>query len=325
MRWHRSTTGERLTALVVLVVLLLLSRSSGPLDVSTVSDHTSEASIAGFKRKEIEVDADPHPWSGEPILLSWQPRAFLFKNFLSDEECEHMKSLAEPTLKKSSVVNRDTGKSMDSKVRTSFGTFLARGQDAIVSRIEKRIAKVSMIPEENGEGMQILRYKNGQMYEPHLDYFFDEWNKSPDRGGQRIATFLSYLETVEEGGETVFPQALEKPVYGPEERSECGRKGLSVKPVKGDAVLFYSATPAGMEDPRSSHGSCPVIKGTKWSAAKWMHQTAFNPGRHNNQAPGQKPGTDAHPRCAEWAGHGECEKNPSYMLQYCKASCMKSG
>ena len=29
-------------------------------------------------------------WRGEVILVSWKPRAFLFKDFLTEEECEYM-------------------------------------------------------------------------------------------------------------------------------------------------------------------------------------------------------------------------------------------
>lgn len=32
-------------------------------------------------------------WSGEITKLSWSPRAFHLKNFLTDEECEHIKSI----------------------------------------------------------------------------------------------------------------------------------------------------------------------------------------------------------------------------------------
>lgn len=51
---------------------------------------------------------------------------------------------AKPSMTKSSVVDNETGKSVDSTVRTSTGTFFSRGQDEVVAAIEKRIAQVSM-------------------------------------------------------------------------------------------------------------------------------------------------------------------------------------
>lgn len=44
---------------------------------------------------------------------------------------------------KSSVVDNDTGKSIDSTVRTSTGTFFGRGQTDVLTAVEKRIAQVS--------------------------------------------------------------------------------------------------------------------------------------------------------------------------------------
>ncbi|CAG7884959.1 unnamed protein product, partial [Brassica rapa] len=58
---------------------------------------------------------------------------------------------------------------------------------------------------DHGEGLQVLHYEEGQKYEPHYDYFVDEFNTK--NGGQRMATMLMYLTDVEEGGETVFPAA----------------------------------------------------------------------------------------------------------------------
>jgi hypothetical protein len=36
-----------------------------------------------------------------------------------------------------------------------------------IADIEKRIADWSLLPVGNGEGLQVLRYQNGQKYEPH--------------------------------------------------------------------------------------------------------------------------------------------------------------
>ncbi len=38
----------------------------------------------------------------------------------------------------------------------------------------------------------------------------------------------------------------------------------------GDAVLFWGVYPTGTIDPHSLHGGCPVKKGEKWVATKWI-------------------------------------------------------
>ncbi|MCO5579577.1 hypothetical protein L7F22_033434 [Adiantum nelumboides] len=178
---------------------------------------------------------------------------------------------------KSSVIDSSTGKSKDSRVRTSSGTFLGRGQDRIIRAIEKKIADFTFIPEEHGEGLQILHYEVGQKYEAHYDYFLDQFNSR--NGGQRLATVLMYLSDVEAGGETVFPAASRNNslILNQSGLSECGKTGVAVKPRLGDALLFWSMMPDGTLDPKSLHSGCPVISGNKWSATKWLHVNEFKP------------------------------------------------
>ena len=47
---------------------------------------------------------------------------------------------------KSTVVDSTTGKSKDSRVRTSSGMVLQRGRDKVIRAIEKRIADYTFIP-----------------------------------------------------------------------------------------------------------------------------------------------------------------------------------
>lgn len=259
-------------------------------------------------------------WRGNIEQVSWHPRVFILHGFLSPEECDHLRTKAKPMMTKSTVVDNETGKSVDSQVRTSTGTFFSRGQDEVITRIEKRISLVTMLPEDHGEGLQILHYQDGQKYEPHHDYFHDQFNARPENGGQRVATVLMYLSDVLEGGETVFPGADTK-VSGPG-WSDCALKGMAVKPRKGDATLFYSLNADGEKDPKSLHGSCPTLKGEKWSATKWIHTQSFGLSSAHQRA---KWGdcVDADPRCGEWAVYGECDKNPGYMLSTCRKSCNK--
>lgn len=264
-----------LTLSLALLLLLALGIIAVPRSPSlhsngaTVSLRLPAMSIVqhAAESDNIKEQSDGKPWVE---FISWEPRAFVYHNFLSKEECEYLISLAKPHMLKSTVVDSATGKSKDSRVRTSSGTFLVRGQDKIIREIEKKIADFTFIPVEQGEGIQILHYEVGQKYEPHYDYFHDQFNTQ--NGGQRIATLLMYLSDVEAGGETVFPSAKVNSSSVPfwNELSECGKTGLSVKPKRGDALLFWSMKPDATPDPSSLHGGCPVISGNKWSATKWM-------------------------------------------------------
>ncbi|KAK4566916.1 hypothetical protein RGQ29_002960 [Quercus rubra] len=184
----------------------------------------------------------------KPEIISWSPRIIVLHNFLSMEECDYLRAMALPRLEISTVVDTATGKA-----------------------IEKRISVYSQVPIENGELIQVLRYEKSQYYQPHHDYFSDSFNVK--YGGQRIATVLMYLSDNVEGGETYFPMA------GSGECTCGGKKlkGMSVKPNKGDAVLFWSMGLDGQSDINSIHGGCEVLSGEKWSATKWMRQRALSP------------------------------------------------
>lgn len=254
-------------------------------------------------------------WRGHVEQISWEPRAWLFHGFLTDEECEFLKMMANTSLVPSTVVDAKTGGSVPSQVRTSSGTWFSRGHDDTISTIEERIALVTMIPPENGEGIQVLKYINGQEYKGHTDYFHDQYNVDDVHGGQRLATVLMYLSTPEEGGETVFTMTTPKKEQEGPEWSACGKRGLAVKPRKGDALLFYSLRPDGSPDPSSTHASCPTLKGEKWSATKWMHVKEFKVGGSGC--------ADLNPKCEEWAVANQCEENPNFMIPNCAKSCGK--
>ncbi|KAJ6998871.1 hypothetical protein NC653_014890 [Populus alba x Populus x berolinensis] len=262
-----------LSMLFMLTVVLLILLGLGAFSLPVSSEDSSPNDLNSYRRMASESDGDgmgkrEEQWTE---ILSWEPRAFLYHNFLSKEECEYLINLAKPHMVKSTVVDSKTGQSKDSRVRTSSGMFLRRGRDRVIREIEKRIADFSFIPVEHGEGLQVLHYEVGQKYEAHFDYFLDEFNTK--NGGQRTATLLMYLSDVEEGGETVFPSANMNISAVPwwNELSECAKQGLSLKPKMGNALLFWSTRPDATLDPSSLHGSCPVIRGNKWSATKWMH------------------------------------------------------
>lgn len=194
-------------------------------------------------------------------VLSRSPRIYLIENFLTPAECDHIIKEASAKLVRSAIIDPETGEGTIDTSRTSQGMDFQFHQDSILSNIEKRIATYTQIPIEYGEVLQVLNYGIGAQFTLHFDYFERDYPGHAvhlEQAGQRVATLIMYLNTVEEGGETVFPKA-----------------NVKVKPIKGTAVLFYNCTPDGKEDPLTLHAGTPVRKGDKWIITKWLRQRPF--------------------------------------------------
>jgi len=190
-----------------------------------------------------------------------KPRVILFGNVFSKEECEELIELSKPKLNRSTTVDDNTGRAEFHQHRTSSGTFFHLNETPFIAKLDKRIAELMQVPVVNGEGLQILNYRIGGEYKPHFDYFSPELPGSAvhiARGGQRVATLITYLNTVEEGGETILPDI-----------------GLKVAPVQGNALYFAYTNSRNQVDPLTYHGGNPVIRGEKWIATKWMRQREY--------------------------------------------------
>ncbi|CAO2828199.1 unnamed protein product [Amaranthus hypochondriacus] len=242
------------------------------------------SSSAGLRQRMLEsndivdtaaLDLVPAGESGDDSItsipfqvLSWRPRAIYFPNFATVEQCESIINMAKVQLRPSRLALRK-GETMENTqgVRTSSGMFISADEDktGILDFIDEKISRATMIPREHGEAYNVLRYEIGQKYNSHYDAF-NPSEYGPQKS-QRVASFLLYLSDVEEGGETMFPYENDNLDYNYDFK-EC--IGLKVKPRRGDGLLFYSLFVNGTIDPTSLHGSCPVSKGEKWVATKWI-------------------------------------------------------
>ena len=205
----------------------------------------------------LALDAGDRAVKAAVVLHS--PPLLVLEGLLSSEECQALIDAAAPRMARSLTVDVKTGGEEKNQARTSDGMFFERGESELIRRIEARIAHLLGWPVENGEGVQVLRYGPGAEYRPHFDYFDPAEPGTPSilqRGGQRVATVVMYLNEPEAGGATVFPDA-----------------GLEVLPQRGNAVFFsYSqAHPASL----TLHGGAPVVAGHKWIATKWLREREF--------------------------------------------------
>jgi len=190
-----------------------------------------------------------------------RPMLAVLADVLSSAECDHLISLARPRLAPSTVVDPETGENKVAAHRSSEGMFFRPEETPFIATLERRIARIMNCPMENGEGLQVLRYPPGAQSTPHFDFLIPSNlanQQSLARSGQRISTLVIYLNDVEAGGETVFPEV-----------------GLALTPRKGHALYFEYCNSRDQVDPLSLHAGAPITAGEKWAVTKWMRQRRF--------------------------------------------------
>ncbi|GAB5368052.1 hypothetical protein AAMO2058_001284700 [Amorphochlora amoebiformis] len=214
-----------------------------------------------------------------PVRLSSEPRIYVIDGLFSEDECDLLIEAGRSHITDANVMSGSKAtKTNKNKFRDASTTSLFPTVP-IVKEFRKRMADLAMLPEENGEPLQLTRYKEGQKYGLHFD-------SSTSVG--RLATVLVFLNSVEDGGELVFPwatrdvdsshvdgvsgfgrdiQELKNVKIEPPISLVCrkDKNSLKISPHPGRAVVFFTHAPdLKRESYRAMHGGCPIRKGEKW-------------------------------------------------------------
>jgi len=88
-----------------------------------------------------------------------QPSLAVLNDVFSAEECEELMALARPRLAPSTTVDPLTGRDRAGEQRGSLGMFFRLRESAFIARIDERLSDLMNLPVENGEGLQVLRYR----------------------------------------------------------------------------------------------------------------------------------------------------------------------
>ncbi|XWS50494.1 hypothetical protein CRYUN_Cryun12cG0092000 [Craigia yunnanensis] len=252
------------------------------------------------------------------MQLLWRPRVFQYSGFLSDEECDHLISLGRGAKEGILGINDDRVNVGTNRQLTSSETLL-NTEDTVLAMIEERISAWTFLPKENGKPLYVRRYGLEET-EQNLDYF---GNKSTLALSEPLmATLVLYLSNVTKGGKILFPHAEPKSKTW----SDCTKTSSTLKPVKGNAVLFFTTHLNASPDGNSSHARCPVLEGEMWCATKLFYLRAVT-GEKISFDSGGNECTDEDANCPKWAALGECQRNPVFMVgspDYygtCRKSC----
>jgi prolyl 4-hydroxylase len=171
-------------------------------------------------------------------------------DFLSDDECARLIEMIDAAAEPSGVLSHGHVEVWRSSSSANFDR-----NDPLVAEIEARLDAFVGLPGDWGETIQGQRYYPGQQFREHLDAFWtlaDYWPEEAKRGGQRVATAMVYLNDVEAGGETEFPQLR-----------------ASVPPQKRVILAWNNVLPDGTPNQATMHAGRPVEAGVKYIITKW--------------------------------------------------------
>lgn len=210
-------------------------------------------------RRELDIvdamDLDP---DGAPVavphaeILSESPHVAIARRLFTAAECAYLAAAAAPMLAPALMVDPVTGEQRAHGERTGDGVgFTAPLENLAVRALARRIAAASGTDVGQGEPLQVLRYRPGEEYRPHLDAI-------PGWTNQRVLTVLVWLNEDYDGGGTTFPRA-----------------DLHVRGRMGDALIFRNVRADGRTDPLAIHAGLPVTRGEKLIASRWIREGPY--------------------------------------------------
>lgn len=197
----------------------------------------------------------------KPVPLSESPRIRHFPGFAPGAVCDWIVERVRTKLAPALVWNgKDEGGTADPVRSNSAVELRLTEMDVVLAVLRSRISAATRLPEPIFETPQAMHYAVGEQFRLHHDYLdpaVPAHVQDLRQRGQRIATFLVYLNDDFEGGETEFPAA-----------------GIKFRGAKGDALFFSNVSKNGEPDRRSMHIGRPPTSGEKWILSQWIRDRA---------------------------------------------------
>ncbi len=246
-----------------------------PRDLEDALDHLQRAAELGWAPSQRELQflarEDGTDWRRlrrQVNLADWTrvapqrvvskvPSISAIDGFTTAAECEWLIECGRHRLKRAMVYRKDAAGHAKAETRTNTeADFTVVNSDLVLSLIRDRIAAAIGVATRFFEVTKLLRYEPGQHFSLHADFL--ETNTPALKQevalhGQRVTTFLAYLNDDYAGGETEFP-----------------RIGLRHKGGRGDALEFANVDESGAPDYRTVHAGLPPTSGVKWLLSQWV-------------------------------------------------------
>ena len=155
------------------------------------------------------------------------------------------------------VTDLATGRSIQDETRTAlFSPFHFLECDVVLAVLQQRAARLTSVGVEAHEPPNLISYDPGQKFDLHYDFIPTDGAQFEEElrvRGQRLWTFVTYLNDDFEGAPTHFPKL-----------------DVSFRGEVGDAIVFCNVRRDGAPDPMTLHAGMPPTAGRKWVLSQWL-------------------------------------------------------
>jgi hypothetical protein len=223
---------------------------------------TEDAPAAGDWHRFVErIDLATWLSPAGSTSLNDDPAVRSFPDFTEDAVCAWLIERARGNLKRALVYDSAYGRDIEDHMRTNTAAgFDLMSADLVQVALQYRMATSVGLPIDNMEGPTVLHYEVGEQITNHYDFLNPQspnYHDEVRRRGERIITFLVYLNDDYGGGNTEFPEL-----------------GISHKGKRGEGLLFVNALPSGLPDLRMVHTGRPPTSGEKWIVSQFIRNRA---------------------------------------------------
>jgi prolyl 4-hydroxylase len=268
--WIDAAAEQNHPAALRLAAVFLARGVKGAADWPKAIQFVSRAAALGDAQAQAELTMLGEParfdiqlWLTAPPMqiLREAPRIAVIERFLAPEICDWFIARTKPRLEAARVYDPIEGGTRHGERRTNMGAgFGPAESDLVMQATHARIAAALGMALAQQEAPNVLHYVPGQQFLPHYDFIDPAVAHFQDdlaQKGQRILTFLVYLNDDFEGGETDFPSL-----------------NWRFKGKRGDALVFWNVTD-GAPEPLALHAGLSPTRGEKWLLSQWVRERAL--------------------------------------------------
>jgi len=234
-----------------------LALMAGDSDLMAAIEQNANIPAGTWERLRKTFDVREWIVVARPCWMSPELRIGIAEQFIPPAICHWLVEKSRPHLKPAQTDDPLTGTPRYGNNRTnSSAEFEFANTGFILYLVRARISALTGPPTMAMEGSAVLHYAPGQQFFPHYDFLDTAepgYARQVAEFGQRVLTFLIYLNEDFEGGETDFPKL------------ECSYKGKT-----GDALFFWNVLPNGQTYWRMLHAGLPPTRGEKFLFSQWV-------------------------------------------------------